>query len=59
MPFNEGEFDLEAFGKMECLNAMKTQNQLVVEMEFDPTSKFLAVGTSDSSIKIYDALKGF
>ena len=28
-------------------------------MDFDPSSKFLAVGTSDSSIKIYDALKGF
>ena len=59
MPFSDGEFDLEAFGKMECLNAMKTQNQLVVEMEFDPTSKFLAVGTSDSAIKIFDAIKGF
>ena len=59
MPFKEGEIDLEAFGKMESLQAMKTVNQLVVEMEFDPTSKFLAVGTADSAIKIYDALKGF
>lgn len=26
MPFSEGEFDVAAFGKMECLHAMKTQN---------------------------------
>jgi U3 small nucleolar RNA-associated protein 13 len=41
------------------MKLFKTQTQLVVEMTFDPSSKFLAVGTSDSHIKIYDVLGGF
>ncbi len=28
-------------------------------MTFDPSSKFLAVGTADSNIKVYDVKKGF
>jgi U3 small nucleolar RNA-associated protein 13 len=37
----------------------KHSNQLVVQMVFDPTSKFLATGTSDSHIKIFDVVGGF
>ena len=37
----------------------KTTNQLTIEMVFDPTSKFLACGTSDSHIKVFDIKKGF
>lgn len=28
-------------------------------MSFDPTSKFLAAGTADSNIKVFDVKKGF
>ena len=44
---------------MECIKMFKTTNQLTLEMVFDPTSKFLACGTSDSHIKVFDILKGF
>ena len=49
----------EAFKTIECAKVFKLQNQLVVQMTFDPSSKFLAVGTSDSHIKIYDIKGGF
>ena len=49
----------EAFKRMECSKVFKLTNQLVVQMTFDPTSKFLAVGTSDSHIKIFDIKGGF
>lgn len=32
---------------------------MVLELTFDPSSKFLAAGTADSSIKVFDVLKGF
>lgn len=44
---------------MECSNTFRAQNQLVLEMAFDPNSKLLAVGTTDSHIKIYDVVNGF
>ena len=28
-------------------------------MSFDPSSRFLAIGTSDSQVKVYDVAKGF
>lgn len=56
---SEETFDPAQFGKMECSNTFRAQNQLVVEMTFDPNSKFLAVGTTDSHIKIYDVVNGF
>lgn len=32
---------------------------MVLELAFDPSSKFLAAGTADSSIKVFDVAKGF
>jgi U3 small nucleolar RNA-associated protein 13 len=32
---------------------------MVLELTFDPSSKFLAVGTADSAIKVFDVVKGF
>jgi len=32
---------------------------MVLEMNFDPSSKYLAAGTADSSIKVFDVKKGF
>jgi hypothetical protein len=32
---------------------------MVLEMAFDPSSKFLAVGTADSHVKVFDVVKGF
>lgn len=32
---------------------------MVLEINFDPTSKFVACGTADSHIKVYDVVKGF
>ena len=43
----------------EQLKSFKTTGQMVLELAFDPSSKFLAAGTADSSIKVYDVAKGF
>lgn len=32
---------------------------MVLELAFDPTSKFLAVGTADSQIKVFDVARGY
>ncbi len=32
---------------------------MVLELAFDPSSKFLAAGTADSNIKVFDVKKGF
>lgn len=53
------EFTPQQFKDMECIKLFKTANQLVIEMAFDPTSKFLAAGTSDAHIKIFDVVGGF
>ena len=50
---------LSEFGRMECVKVFKTDNSLVLELAFDPSSKYLAAGTSDSQIKVYDAINGF
>jgi len=55
----DGLFDGEEFSKMECLTMFKTPNQLTLELTFDPSSRFLACGTSDSHIKVFDVDKGF
>jgi WD40 repeat protein len=47
------------FSKLECLTTFRTPNQLVLEMTFDPSSKFLAAGTSDSHIKVFDVARNF
>ena len=41
------------------MSTFKTSNQLVLEMTFDPSSKFLAAGTSDSNIKVFDVVRNF
>lgn len=53
------DFDPSEFKSMKCFQTIRTANQLVVEMSFDPGAKLLAVGTSDSQIKVFDVLKGF
>ena len=42
------EINEDSFKNMEVLKQFKHPNQLVVSLVFDPTSKFLATGTSDS-----------
>lgn len=32
---------------------------MCLEMCFDPSSRFLALGTSDSHVKVFDVVKGF
>jgi len=32
---------------------------MVLEMTFDPSSKFLAAGTADSHVKVFDVARGF
>lgn len=32
---------------------------MTLEVAFDPSGKFLAAGTADSQIKVYDVVKGF
>ena len=44
---------------VEILQQFKSPGQLSLELCFDPSSRFLAVGTSDSQIKVYDIQKGF
>ena len=41
------------------LQAFKTTGQMTLELTFDPSGKFLAAGTADSQIKVYDVVKGF
>ena len=48
-----------SFSEMECIKTFKTPNQLVVEMQFDPSSKLLATGTSDSHVKVFDISNGY
>ena len=43
----------------ECVHTLRIPNQLGVEICFDPMSRFLAVGTADSHIKVFDITKGF
>lgn len=50
---------LQNFSKMECVCSFRTPNQTVLEMTFDPSSKFLAAGTSDAHIKIFDVARNF
>ena len=45
--------------KPEVMQQFKTVGQLSLEMCFDPSSRFLALGTSDSQVKVYDVAKGF
>ena len=59
MPEIGDEFDPNDFSKNVCLKTFKTPNQLVCEMAFDPSSKFIAAGTSDSHIKIFDIERNF
>jgi U3 small nucleolar RNA-associated protein 13 len=32
---------------------------MVLELTFDPSSKFLAAGTADSAVKVFDVARGF
>ena len=53
------KLDVDGFDTMECLKMFKTPQQLVVELAFDATSRFLACGTTDSHIKVFDVRNGF
>jgi len=50
---------LEEEAKKIIVASFKTPNQMCLELCFDPTSRFLAVGTSDSHVKVFDVIKGF
>ena len=39
--------------------SFKTGSMLGLELCFDPSSRYVAIATSDSQIKIYDVMKGF
>lgn len=56
------DLQLETLGltpSLEQLKQFKTPGQMVLELTFDPSSKFLAAGTANSEIKVYDVAKGF
>mmetsp|Transcript_7436 Transcript_7436/g.9725 ORF Transcript_7436/g.9725 Transcript_7436/m.9725 type:complete len:153 (-) Transcript_7436:2075-2533(-) len=44
---------------MDCVQTFRTPLQLVLDMSFDPSSRFLAAGTADSHVKVFDVRKGF
>ena len=44
---------------MELLREFKLAPQLAVQMVFDESSRFLACGTTDSHIKVFDIKQGF
>jgi WD40 repeat protein len=41
------------------MQTFKTLNQLGLEVTFDPSSRYVAIGTSDSHVKVFDTVKGF
>jgi len=41
------------------LHTFKTMAQLGMEVCFDPSSRYIAIGTSDSHVKVFDTVKGF
>lgn len=41
------------------MQTFKTTNQLGLEVCFDPSSRYVAIGTSDSHVKVFDTVKGF
>lgn len=49
----------QEFSKMECQKVFRTPNQVCLQVKFDPSSRFLAAGTTDSHIKIFDVIHGF
>ena len=49
----------QEFSKMECLKVFRTPNQVCLQVKFDPSSRFLAAGTTDSHIKIFDVVHGY
>lgn len=44
---------------LQQLHTFKTAGQMCLELSFDPSGRFLAVGTADSQIKVFDVVKGF
>jgi U3 small nucleolar RNA-associated protein 13 len=50
---------LESEARKQVVASFKTPNQMCLELCFDPTSRFLALGTSDSHVKVFDVIKGF
>ena len=44
---------------IKCFQVFRTQTSFGLELAFDPSSRFLAVGTSDSQVKVFDIQKGF
>ena len=51
--------DQEATWKPELFQNFRLVGCLALELCVDPSSRFVAIGTSDSQIKIYDLQKGF
>eukprot|EP00347_Sterkiella_histriomuscorum_P000004 403377554 len=51
--------DISSFSQLEEVKMFKTTGQMVLELSFDPSSKFLAAGTADSAVKVFDVKKGF
>ena len=45
--------------QFEQVKQFKTTGQMVLELAFDPSSRFLAAGTADSGVKVFDVAKGF
>lgn len=40
--------------KPKCVQIFRSQASLALELVFDPSSRFIAAGTSDSQIRVYD-----
>jgi len=44
---------------LEQVKQFKTTGQMVLELAFDPSGKFLAAGTADSAVKVFDVARGY
>jgi len=57
--YNLGELHENDWKPESVIQSFKTGNMLGLECCFDPSSRYLAIATSDSQVKVYDAAKGF
>jgi WD40 repeat protein len=57
--YNLGELHEDDWKPESVIHSFKTGNMLGLECCFDPSSRYLAIATSDSQVKVFDAVKGF
>jgi WD40 repeat protein len=53
------DLSVETEFSLECIQTFKTPGQLCLELCFDPSSRYVAVGSTDGQVKVFDSVKGF